>query len=74
MGWAITLHGVSGFALDRGRDARPLWLAMPMGLMGWYVIHGVCSAATGFALNLIPNTTLALMFAVGVMVNGVLKR
>jgi hypothetical protein len=34
MGWAITLHGVIGLALDRGRDARPLWLAMTMGLTG----------------------------------------
>lgn len=74
IGWAITLHGVIRFALAHGREARPLWLAMIFGLTGWYVIDGICSVATGFALNLIPNTILAVMFGVGIVGSGVLKR
>ena len=39
----------------------------------WFVIDGALSAATGFALNTLPNTALAIAYLVPLLASGVLK-
>jgi len=39
----------------------------------WFVIDGALSAATGFVLNNVPNTALAIAYIVPLLASGVLK-
>lgn len=74
IGWAVMIYGVMRVAFTLGTQGRPLWDAITAGLISWYVIDGICSIATGFGLNIIPNTALAAMYLVGVTQSGALKR
>lgn len=74
IGWAIMIYGVMRVAFTLGTQGRALWDAITAGLISWYVIDGICSIATGFALNIIPNTALAAMYLVGITQSGALKR
>ncbi|AMS29191.1 MAG TPA: hypothetical protein DIU09_11330 [Hyphomonadaceae bacterium] len=74
IGWAVMIYGVMRVAFTLGPQGRPLWDAITAGLISWYVIDGICSIATGFALNIIPNTALAAMYLVGLTQSGALKR
>jgi hypothetical protein len=74
IGWAVMIYGVMRVAFTLGGQGRPLWDAITSGLIAWYVIDGICSIATGFALNIIPNTALAAMYLVGLTQSGALKR
>jgi hypothetical protein len=74
IGWAVMIYGVMRVAFTLGSQGRPLWDAITSGLIAWYVIDGICSIATGFALNIIPNTALAAMYLVGLTLSGALKR
>ncbi len=73
IGWAVMIYGVMRVAFTQGIQARPLWDAITAGLMSWYVIDGICSIATGFALNIIPNTALGAMYLIGLTQSGALK-
>lgn len=73
IGWAVMIFGVMQVAFKLGAQGRPLWDAITSGLIIWYVIDGVCSIATGFALNIIPNTALAAMYWVGLTQSGARK-
>jgi len=74
IGWAVMIYGVMRVAFTLGSQGRTLWDAIASGLIAWYVIDGICSIATGFALNIIPNTALAAMYLVGLTQSGALKR
>lgn len=74
IGWAVMIYGVMRVAFTLGSQGRQLWDAITSGLIAWYVIDGICSIATGFALNIIPNTALAGMYLVGLTQSGALKR
>lgn len=73
IGWAVTLHYVIRAAIDLGAQGRPLWNAVTAGVVSWYVIDSLLSAATGFGLNIIPNTVIAATYAVALVGSGVLK-
>lgn len=73
IGWAVTLFGVIGAAIDLGDKGRPLWNAISAGMVSWFVIDSTLSVATGFGLNVAPNLALAGMYVVGVLGSGALK-
>ena len=73
IGWAVCLHYTIGAAIDLGPRGRPLWHGMTIGILVWFVIDCSLSVATGFALNLIPNTLLLVQYLIGVRGSGVLK-
>lgn len=54
---------------DRG---TPLWRAMTLALLVWFVIDSSVSCATGFVLNAVSNTLLMVGFLVPVLASGVL--
>jgi hypothetical protein len=74
IGWAVSLYFTLVAAIDMGDQGRPLWNAVTAGMVSWFVIDSALSVATGFGLNVIPNTALAAMYVVGLMGSGVLKK
>lgn len=70
MGWGLTIL----FLLPAIHAAGPAaWRGLTSALVIWYVVDGVLSAATGFALNVVPNTGLAIAYLVPVIASGVLR-
>lgn len=56
-----------------GAAAAPVWRLLTVSVVGWYLIDGVLSAATGFPLNIVPNTLLLAGFVAPVLGSGVLR-
>jgi hypothetical protein len=73
IGWAVTLYGLVGAAVDLGAKGRGIWDAITAGMVAWFVIDGCLSVATGYAANLIPNVVLAAVYLIGLKGSGVLK-
>lgn len=70
IGWGLTIL----FLLPAIHAAgAPAWRGLTAALVIWYVIDGVLSAATGFALNILPNTALAIAYLVPVLASGALR-
>lgn len=70
MGWGLTIL----FLLPAIHAAgAPAWRGLTAALVIWYVIDGALSAVTGFALNIVPNTALAIAYLVPVMASGALR-
>jgi pheromone shutdown protein TraB len=70
MGWGITIL----FLLPAIHAAgAPAWRGLTAALGIWFVIDGLLSAATGFALNNVPNTALAIAYLVPVLASGALR-
>lgn len=73
IGWAVMLYLVVQEAIRQGAAGRPLWNAITIGMITWFVIDSTLSCATGYGLNVIPNIGLLGMYAVGLMRSGALK-
>ncbi|WP_213269572.1 hypothetical protein [Hyphomonas sp.] len=70
IGWGLTIL----FLLPAIHAAgAPAWRGLTAALVIWYVIDGVLSVATGFALNILPNTALAIAYLVPVLASGALR-
>ena len=74
IGWATTLLAVMLAAFRMGSRAAPLWSALTLGLVVWFITDSALSAATGFALNIIPNTVLLATYLVGVVAGGAFRK
>lgn len=73
IGWTIGFFTTIKTAIDLGQLGRPLWRGMIVAVSTWFIIDNVLSVATGFALNIIPNTVLLAQFLIGIRGSGVLK-
>lgn len=70
MGWGLSIL----FLLPAIHAAgAPAWRGLTAALVIWFIIDGALSAATGFALNNLPNTALAIAYLVPLMASGALK-
>lgn len=74
IGWAMTMLLVILAAIELGDRARPIWVALTIGLATWFVVDSSLSVATGFALNVIPNIVLMATFMIAVLASGRLKK
>ncbi len=74
IGWAMTMLLVMLAAMELGDRARPIWLALTLGLATWFVIDSALSVATGFALNVVPNIVLMSTYLIAVIASGRLKQ
>lgn len=74
IGWSITLVAAIRAALLLGDRGGPIWRLVALSVIAWFVIDGALSVATGFALNLVPNTILLAAFLVPLLAAGVLGR
>jgi hypothetical protein len=74
IGWGLTVLLILPTVIDLGAKGRPFWIAIGAGLAAWYVIDSALSIATGFGLNLIANTALAVGFLIPMLATGMLKK
>ena len=74
IGWSLTLLAAVNAAnqLDR-KLAKRIWIQVTGAVLTWYVIDSCLSVATGFGLNVIPNTVLMAGFLFPVIRSGVLR-
>ena len=70
MGWGFTILFLLPAIHAVGASA---WRGLTAAMVIWFVIDGLLSAATGFALNNLPNTALAIAYLVPLLASGVLK-
>jgi hypothetical protein len=73
IGWTVSFFTTIRVATDLGQAGQPLWRGMLIAVITWFVIDNLLSVATGFALNIIPNTVLLVQFLIGIRGSGVLK-
>ena len=74
LGWIVMFWLVLRQAIAMGSAGRPLWIAGTIGMLAWYALDSALSVATGFGLNLVPNTLALGMFLIGVAGSKVLAR
>ncbi|MDO8900247.1 MAG: hypothetical protein Q7V15_02730 [Phenylobacterium sp.] len=74
LGWWLTLEAAFRAVDLLGDRAAPVWRGLTLSVVGWYLIDGALSAATGFGLNIIPNTVLLAGYLVPVLATGVMRR
>lgn len=73
VGWSLTLLAAVHAANQLGDQARSVWVLVTCSLVVWYVIDTALSLATGFGLNVIPNTIFLAVFMLPIIRSGVLK-
>ena len=56
-----------------GPRGRSTWLLASAGVASWFVLDSSLSIATGYALNVIPNTLFMAAWLLGISRSGVLK-
>ena len=74
IGWGLTFLAIFKAAWMLGDQAGPVWRAITLSTLAWYVIDGVISVASGFALNLVPNTVLLIGFLWPILSQGLLAK
>lgn len=74
IGWAVTMLMVIFAAIQLGDRARPIWVGLTVGLAVWFVIDSSLSVATGFGLNVVPNTVLIATYLIAVLASGRFKK
>lgn len=74
IGWAVTMLMVMLAATQLGDRARPIWMGLTVGLATWFVIDSSLSIATGFGLNVVPNSVLMVTYLVAVLASGRLRK
>lgn len=74
IGWAVTMLLVVLAAAKLGSNARPIWAGLTAGVATWYVIDSALSVATGFGLNVIPNSLLMATYLIAIVASGALRR
>ncbi|WP_291200884.1 hypothetical protein [Hyphomonas sp.] len=70
MGWGFTILFLLPAIHAAGARA---WRGLTAAMVIWFVIDGALSAATGFALNNLPNAALAIAYLVPLFASGALK-
>ena len=74
IGWSLTLlAAIRAAGLLDPRPAKPIWRLIAASVAVWYAIDSALSAATGFGLNIAPNTVFAAAFLVPMLRTGVLR-
>lgn len=74
LGWAAMTLAVMLVAFRMGDRAGPLWSAITVGIVVWFVTDSTLSAATGFALNIVPNVALLATYLIGVVGGGAFRK
>lgn len=70
LGWGLTILGLLDAIEAAGASA---WRRLTAAVLAWFVIDSALSVATGFPLNVVPNTGLLATFLVPVLASGALK-
>jgi len=73
LGWAATMLSLMRVAFSFEGQSVMLWRGLSLSICFWYVIDSALSAATGFAMNILPNTLLLVGYLIPVLASGALK-
>ena len=73
LGWAASMLAVMLAAFNMGERARPVWSALTVGVVVWFITDSALSVATGFGLNVIPNVILIATYLVAVFAGGAFR-
>lgn len=74
IGWAVTMFLMVRAAFSLGEHARSIWMGLTLGVVTWFVTDSSLSVATGFVLNVVPNTVLIVTYLIAILGSGALKR
>lgn len=74
IGWAATMLAIMLVAFRMADRAGPLWSAVTLGVVVWFVTDSALSAATGFGLNIVPNLVLLATYLIGVVAGGAFRK
>jgi hypothetical protein len=74
IGWAVTMFLMIRAAFLLGAQATPIWMGLTAGVVTWFVTDSSLSVATGFGLNVVPNTVLMVTYLIAILGSGALKR
>jgi len=74
IGWATAMLAVMLVAFRMGDQARPLWSAVTLGVLVWFVTDSALSVATGFGLNVVPNVALLVTYLIGIFAGGAFRK
>jgi hypothetical protein len=74
LGWAVTMFLMMRVAFSLGERARPVWVGLTLGVLVWFVTDSTLSVATGYGLNVVPNTLLLSTYLIAVFASGALKQ
>jgi hypothetical protein len=74
IGWGLTVLLMLPSIIALGDKGHPFWVAIAAGLAAWFFIDSALSIATGYGLNVIPNTVLAIGYVIPVLATGKLKK
>jgi hypothetical protein len=73
IGWSLTLYAAIDAARRLGPAGGPIWRMILASALVWFVIDSALSMATGFSLNLIPNTLFVAGLIAPLAAGGVLR-
>ncbi len=73
MGWGVTYLALFMAAHRLGADAAPVWRLATIGMVAWFVIDSALSVATGFWMNAVSNTGLAIGYLVPLLASGAMN-
>jgi len=74
LGWAATMFLMMRLAFSFGDRARPVWMGLTLGVLVWFVTDSTLSVATGYGLNVVPNTLLLSTYLIAIFASGALKQ
>ena len=72
LGWGLTLMAAMGAANLLGERGGPVWRAITLSVAVWWVVDCALSMATGYGLNVVPNTLFFAAFLAPILRSGVL--
>jgi hypothetical protein len=58
IGWGVTGLLAIQAAIKLGDKGQPVWNAVTLGLIAWFISDSALSVATGYGLNVVPNILL----------------
>ena len=74
IGWSLTLYAAIDAAHRLGPMGAPVWRMILASGLVWFVIDSALSVATGFGLNLVPNTVFVAGLVAPLAASGLLRR
>lgn len=74
IGWAAMMLAVMRVTFRMADRAGPLWSAVTLGVVVWFITDSALSAATGFGLNIVPNLALLATYLIGVVAGGAFRK
>jgi hypothetical protein len=74
LGWGLTLMAAIQGANLLGERGRPVWWMIVVSVVVWWVVDCALSMATGYGMNVAPNTIFLAAFLLPILRSGVLGR